>query len=230
MSTLSESSPTRTTSHPRVGLFDNVAGWFSGAVNGVVDVAKRAWGAIRTVWHIFGTLATLVGSAWDWMVNGVEWLGLQVGHLGEATYAALWHLFTSVIPEAAFWALRRAVGWAVKEAGKVEHWATGMLHTLTGWALHEIRSLWHWITHAVGSLYNDVRGVLHWIEHTANRVIDMVLRPAKLVKWILGSLVAPLVLFFIRSSAPVITMVLRGARQHMNEFAHTVEDVLHDLL
>lgn len=213
-----------------MSLFGTVAAWFSGAVNGVVDLAKRAWGAIHTVWHVFGTLAALVGQAWDWMVNGVEWLGSQAAEFAEAASAAVWHILTHVIPEAATWALRRAVGWVIKEAGRIFHWATGLFHTVISWATRELRKVWTWITGAVRVLTHDLRKAWNWITNTAMKAVDLVLHPERLVKWILGHLVTPLLLWMIRSSAPVLVYLLRGFRSHANDFMHTIEDILHDLI
>lgn len=213
-----------------MSIFSDVSGWFSGAVNGIGDLAKRAWGAIHTVFHVFGVLAELLSGAWDWMVNGAEWLGAQTAELAESASAAIWHILTRVIPEAATWALRRAVGWVEKEVGKLEHWAKGLFHTVISWALKELRRVWAWITGAVRLLTRDFATVWNWVINRARKAVELVLHPDKLALWLLGHLVVPLLLWMIRSSAPVLVWLLRGFRSHASDFMHTVEDILHELI
>lgn len=213
-----------------MSLFQDVSGWFSGAVNGVVDLAKRAWGAIHTVWHIFGYLAALLDSAWNWMVNGVEWLGEQTAQLAESTSAALWHIFTNVIPEAATWALRRAVGWVRAEVGKVEKWARGLFHTVISWATKRINGVWSWITKAIHVVTHDFAQAWDWIVNKGRKAVDLIEHPERLVLSFLGHLVLPLLLWMLKSSAPILVYLLRGFRSHATEFAHTVEDILHEFI
>lgn len=213
-----------------MSIFETVAGWFEGAVNGVADLAKRAWGAIHTVFHVFGRLAALLGEAWDWMVNGIEWLGSQTAELAESVSAAIWHILTHVIPEAAFWALRRAVGWVRKEAGRIEQWAKGLFHTVITWAARQLHHVWGWITGAIRVVTRDIREAWDWIINKGRRAVDLVMHPDRLVTWILGHLVLPLILWIVRSSAPILVWLLRGFRSHANDFLHTMEDILHALI
>lgn len=213
-----------------MSLFSDLSGWFSGAVNGVADLATRAWGAIRTVWHVFGQITLLVSGAWNWMVNGVGWLGDQIGGFCAAVYGAVRHILLEAIPEAAGWALKRAVGWARALAADVERWARGAVKALSSWALKEVRSIWSWITKAVGLLTRDVRKAWNWITQTGRRATELVLHPDRLAAWVLRALIVPLVKWVLTSSAPVLVWLLRGARNHGLQLAHVVEEILHDLV
>lgn len=209
-----------------MSIFSKVAGWFSGAVNSVVDLAKRVWGAIGTVWAFLVQAAHLLSSAWDWMVNGVTWFTSQVSDWAAAVYSTAWHTLTNVIPAAAEWAFRQATSWAGAALHTVEHYLLGLWHTLRTWAEREFHSLAHTAKGWVEAVVNWVTGPIRWVLTVGSHIANLVLHPRALAEWIVGSLIEPLVLWFLKSGANVVIWVLRLIMQDSSEVAHLLEEII----
>lgn len=209
-----------------MSIFSKVAHFFGGAINDVVSLAKRVFGAIGTVWAFLVSAATLVTEAWNWIVNGVTWFTSELSNWAAAVYTVAWHTLTNIIPKAAEWAFRQATSWAGSALHTVEHFLSGLIHTLRVWSERELRSLAHAAKGWVKSVIEWVTAPIRWIYNVAKHVVNLVLHPRALVEWFIGSLIEPLVMWFLRSGVNVVVWLMRLAVRESSEVAHLLEEML----
>lgn len=209
-----------------MSIFDKVAGYFTGAVSDVVEGAKDAWGAIKTVWAFLVSIYRIGDEAWNWVVNGIDWLTGNIEGWVSDVYNTFAHILTQVIPEAAQWALGHAIGWAQKLVDDVEKWVSTAFTNVKKWVEHGLHKLESYAKGLVDAVIKWVTGPIRWVIHNGEKIVNLLFHPERLAKWIVGALVVPLVQWILKSSLPVMTWLLRGFASEGSEFAHLIEDLL----
>lgn len=209
-----------------MSILDTIGGFFSGAVNGVIDLAKKAWNALHTVWNFLVRVGGILTGAWDWMVNGVTWLTSQVSNWAAAVYSNIWHILTNVIPGAAEWAVRKALSIAGAALAKVANWAKGAVANAVKWVKGELGKLAATAKSWVNAVIRYVTSPIRWIYNVAKHAVDLVLHPEALAKYLVKHLVVPLILFMLRSGGPVIAWFIKSFMAQGSELAHLLEDVI----
>lgn len=211
-------------------VFDSIASAFNTITSIPGDVVRTIWGAIKGVGDFFGHLNQLVDSAWNWMVNGVEWLGDRtVWALGSVFTTMSW-LVTRWVPMAAHWALGTAVAVAYGLAKQVEHFASSAVHALDRVLTGVIHDLSKWARAAVGFILRELGKAAGWISKATGYVFGILAHPDRLVQWFLAALIVPLIKWLIASSAPVIRWLLGEFVKFTPELAATIEDAISKLI
>lgn len=211
-------------------ILDDVAGVFNTITSIPGAVVRAIYHAIASVFGFFSRIGTVLDAAWDWMVNGFEWLGDRMVWAAGAAFNTISWVVTRWVPMAAHWALGKAVAYAIGAAKAVEHYAAGLVHDairfLTG-ALHTVES---WARGAFRLVTGELSKIVKWIAQAGKYVFGILSHPTRLVAWILPDLLVPLIKFVIQSSAPVIRWLI-GAFVHLApELATTLEDAIAKLL
>lgn len=216
-----------------MSIFDDIAGAFGKITSipgQVASAFRHVWDAVRLVWWFLKHTGKIVTDAWDWMVNGVQWFGGQIEGWAGHVYNTIAHLITDLIPNAILWVYRQTIGWAWRQIQRLGSLIWHLIKQTVNWAGHLIHSLIHWLDvqlkHFIGWASGPIRWVLKW----ANWIIHLLTHPENIVRWILGALVMPLVLFILRSSAPIFGWLFKAWAAHSREAATTIEDILHSLL
>lgn len=211
-------------------ILDTIAGVFNTVTSIPAAAVRAVWHAVKGVWDFFTHLSELLSGAWNWMVNGVEYLGDRAARLGEAAFNGLTWIAVHWVPQAVHWALGKAVAYAIGAVRKAEHWVAGLVADVVRQLLKIVRTVEGWARHAVSVLLRDIRRIGEWIIHATVLVFGILAHPARLVQWILAELLVPLIRYVASRSAPVWRWLL-GAMVHLApEFAHTIEDVLARIL
>jgi phage-related protein len=213
-----------------VGVLEAIGGFFSGAAEAVAGGAKAVWNAAKSVYLFASSVFDKVGGAWDWMVNGVAWLGDNLIGVAARTLHILEHLFGQVIPEAAAWAIRQAVHWASGAIHAAQHFLEGVVHTLGHFILGVVHTLEHWARDAVRAVWHTLSQAWNFIETVGKRVAAIVLHPERLVAWILPALIEPLLRFLISVSAAIVVWFVRLTVSLLPRIARTLEDALAKLI
>jgi hypothetical protein len=213
-----------------VFILKALGAFFGGGVKLVEDLAEKTWGAVRSVFLFASGIFGAVGEAWDWMVNGLDWLGEQLISALTASWHLLEWLTLHAIPEA----LRWAVGLAEHEAAVALHLAREAFDATLGaavkWARHELDALTSWVTSEARRIWATLSTAWNWIETTGKKVGELWLHPERLADWLVASLVIPLLKFLISTAGAVIVWLFKRAATLMPELASTIEDALHDLI
>jgi phage-related protein len=216
-----------------MGVFDKIAGVFEGIFETVthpVQAFEWLWNGVKWIWWFLSTVASLVTSAWDWMVNGVQWFTDEVSHWAGEAFEALRHIIVDVIPNALGW-LGRTLWNAVTHAFlKAWRFVESTASHIYGWAARELGKLAHTIKVAVSEAIKWVENAVHFVAHWGGWILHLLTHPDNIVKWILGALIDPLVMWILRSGSNVIVWALRKAASEGSEVAHLVESVLADML
>lgn len=216
-----------------MSIFDKIAGVFEGifeVVTHPVQAFEYLWGAVKWIWWFLTTVASLVDGAWNWMVNGVDWFTGEVSKWAGEAFEAIRHVIVDVIPSALEWLGRTMYGlaksWFLKVWGFVESTATHIY----GWAVKELGKLAHAIRVKAEEVLHWVEGAVHFVEHWGSWILHLLTHPDNLAKWILGSLIGPLVLWLLKSSAPILVWLLRQAAHKDSQLVHLFEDVIAGML
>lgn len=209
-----------------MSIFDDIGHFFSGAISTVGDLASKVWHAIAGVWAFLVRVAGLVTGAWDWMVNGVTWFTSQIGDWASWVYNTIWHILTKTIPDAATWAIRQATKWAANAVHNLRRFLEGVVKNIVKWITGEIHKLARTAKHWVSDVIKWVTGPIRWVLNVGKHVANLVLHPKALAEWIVGALIVPLIMWFLRSSAPVVAWLIKSIVQRDSELAHLIEDVL----
>lgn len=209
-----------------MSIFKSVSGFFTGAISSVIDAAKDAWGAIKTVWAFLVQVAHLVDEAWNWVVNGVKWFGENIQGWAALVYNGFRHVLFTVIPNAIQWAISEAVRYTVKAVDDLTSWVKGRFTEVLRWAGNELRKLSNLLKGLLGNVISWVKGPIEWVLKTGRKIESLVLHPEVLVKWILGSLVVPLIKWLLTSSLPVLVWLAKSLLAREREVASLLEEFL----
>ena len=197
-----------------------------GAFASILDLARKVWQSINTIWAFLVQIGTILTGAWDWMVNGVSWFTEQVSDWAASVYTTTWHTLTSVIPKAAEWAFRQATSWAGTALHTAERFLSGLIHSLRQWSERELAGLTHTVRGWFTSILRFVTGPVEWVLHTGRHIANLVLNPQALAEWVVGSLIEPLVTWFLRSGSHVLIWLLRKVIHESSEVAHMLEELI----
>lgn len=208
--------------------------WISGAFGTITsipgDVVSTIWRAIKGVGDFFGHLNQLVDAAWDWMVNGVEWLGSRAAWAAGAAFNTISWLVTRWVPMAAHWALGKAVAYAIGAVRQLEKWASTLVGDAVRFLRGLIRTVEAWARSAFRFVTGELGKVLKWIAQAGRYVFGILAHPARLVAWIIPDLMVPLLKFLVTRSAPIIRWLI-GAFVHLApELATTLEQAIAKLV
>lgn len=213
-----------------MSIFSKIAAPFVSIWHTVEGAAVDVWHAVSTVWAFLVSAGRTLGEAWTWVVNGVQWFTGQVEGWAAEVFNGISHVLFSVIPNAIKWAITEATAWAGRAVRAVSGWAKGavanVIHFFTG-VWHKVEALARGL---VSTVIKWVKGPVEWVIKEGTKIANLVLHPEALVKWILGSLIVPLILWLIRSSLPVLTWLFRSFMQREGEVATLLEDFIAKVL
>lgn len=201
-----------------------------GAGGDVIDLGKRVWHAIDGVYTFLRNILFRVGDAWSDFHKAVNAVDRAIDHWLTAGYDALKWTLTKAVPGAADWALRKAETAATAATKKVYKWGTAEINKARHWAGNEIKSVEKWATRELKNVEHKIAAPIKWIRKEGAQIAGLVLHPDKMAKWIVHALLAPLMHLILTGSKDILIDLIRGARAHETEVAHTMEDVLHKLL
>lgn len=213
-----------------LSIFGDVSKWFSGAVSTVEGAAKQAWGAIQTVWSFLVSIGKLAYDAWEWMVNGVEWLGKTLDDYAGAVYDAIGHVLFTVIPHAVEYAVKEAIAWAGRAIRDVSTWVKHAVSNTVKWAEGEFNKLEHLITSKVAAVIRWVTGPINWVLKEGKRIGELVLNPTALAEYLVGHIALPLVKWFIHNSPPLVLLIVRAIDKSGPEIASAIEDLVEKVI
>ena len=209
-----------------MSVLGDVGKFFTGIGRDIAAVASAAWNGLKAAWSFLRHVGGILNGAWDWMVNGVTWFSSQISDWAAAVFTLAWHTLTNVIPGAVTWIFRQATKWAATAINAVEGVLRGLIKNVITWAGRELNKLANTARGWFTGLVKFVTGPINWVLKTGTKIASLVLHPEALVKWILGALIVPLILWVLRSSANVIVWLVRSMVQRDSEIAHVIEDVL----
>lgn len=212
------------------GLWDDVTGFFGGLISDVGHVVTAVQRAVRQVIDWFGRLGQLADSAWDWMVNGVEWLGDRAVAVGAGVlHLATW-LIERWVPMAAHWALGKAAALALGLYHTVSRWVTGLVNTVIRWVRGLVAELWSFIRGFWRTAWAAITKAANWIARATFYVFGLVAHPDRLAAWIAAHIIEPVVRWLVNAGQGVIRWLVRQTVSLLWDFAHVIERALAGLI
>lgn len=213
-----------------LSIFDSVAGWFIKAVNTAGDVLKQVWGAVQTVWEFLVKVSNGEWNAWDWLVNGTEWLGKNIEDWAGSVYGAIGHVLFSVIPEAVKWAYDNTIRWAAREIAKGINSLLNDLGKLRTWAIGELHKLENTAKSWVNDIIHFVTGPINWILHTAVHWVNLLMHPELLAKYLIEHIALPLIVWLIKHTPPLWVLIFKSLDALAPDILAALEDIIEKVL
>lgn len=209
-----------------MSIIGDITKIFTGPVEDVVSLANKTWEAIKGIWYAITHPSEMLDAAWNWMVNGTDWIVYQVAVFASHAETAVLHVLLTTIP--------KAIGWAISETWKLAKWEIeraynelryvvrigtnfllSLIYKVAKDAEGVVRDVVRWVTHAV-----------EWVDKFGAQVWNLLSHPERLVKWIMGSLVGPFVIELARLSVPVLAFLFKSWTRNSSELAHVAEDLI----
>lgn len=213
-----------------MSIFSDAWGILKGAGQSVADLAARVYHAIAGAVHFILHLTDLVAGAWDWMIAGADALGAHLIGWADQAYHTIRWLLIQALPDAARWALSKAVGWAKAAVLVVDKAWRATVGKVARAIRSEIAKVVSWARGIVAKILRTLSGVYRWVMAAGRQIEGLVLHPDRLVTWIMPALVLPLVKWLVRKSAPIIVYLVKASQSVMSEVAHSIEDALAKIL
>ena len=214
----------------RAGLWGDITGFFGGVVSDVTHAIRAVLQAVRSVVNWFGRLGQLADSAWDWMVNGVEWLGDRAARIGESLFNLGKWLIERWVPMAVHWALGQAASLALGLYHTVRNWVTGLVNSVIRWVHGLINTVWSFIRGFWRTVWAAVTKAANWIARATFYVFDLVAHPDRLATWLAGHIVEPVIRWLVNAGEGVLRWIVKQTVSLLGDFAHVLERVFAGLI
>jgi hypothetical protein len=168
--------------------------------------------------------------AWDWMVHGATWISDKLLDLAAGTSFAVHHITHASIPNSIRWLDGRTHTWVRGDLAKVYGWAGSVFRQVFG----ELHVIQRWIaTHgkqAANWIATDGLFLWRWVRGFGVGLFNLVMNPSRLVTWILGALLKPLIRALLFIAPALLVWVVKLFAGSMPLIAHNLEDGFHDLI
>ncbi len=214
----------------RADIFDTISGWFNTITSIPGDVVRKIYGAVKGVFDFFSHVGQILDGAWDWMVNGFEWLGDRAAWLAGATFNTARWLLATWIPDAVNWAVGTVGRYALGLVDDLRKWVTARFDDVVRFFRGLIHDVEQWARRTFERIWEEIRKAADWIAKATTLVFGILAHPGRLVDWIIGSLVVPLIKWLIESAAPVIAWLARSIIQLAPTILNTIEHAIADIL
>lgn len=207
-------------------IFSDVADFFTGGIKSVKDVVSKVWGAVKHILNWATAIFRNVGSAWADLHFAFRTLISGLEHLAEGSYAAIRWLTQTLVPKWARKAVSDAIDWATRNIKTVAKNAETLATKVKTWAVGRINDVLDYARKAVRSLRAAINTAADWIAKRGKWVWDTVHSPAKLVTWILPSLITPLIRYLESHLEALSLSIARWIFSNIGKLAPMIERVV----
>lgn len=216
-----------------MSIIDDIGGAVGSVIGAAEDVGKfagKVWHAFKLVWWLLTHVAVLLENAWDWVVHGVEWFGLQAEQLASHTFGTFWNLIMHTLPGLVAWTYNHSIGWAYKEILLAVHAIHKFIDDVIKWAGKAFNDVRRTIVHWVREITHWAAGAVRWVTHFGDTVWRLISHPGQLANILADHIVWPVVRWLLRSGANIVVYLLKQAIHSGSGVEHLIEDILHDML
>lgn len=218
--------PHRLRRRSSVSLLGDVGRFLSAPVRGVRELAENLWRALRSLWLKVADLARHLADAFAYAWRLARQLARKIGSVARRVWAILRRLVTETIPNAARWALRKAVSFAKRASLVAQRFARTIVAKVVRWIVRRINTVVDFFTKRVRGIWRTLSSAWRWIVRTGRRLADIVLHPKRLVRWILGDLVGPLLRFLVDRAEGIGEWLFRLWLRNVLRFVGIAERVV----
>jgi phage-related protein len=209
-----------------MGLLEAVGSLISGAAGDIKGLINGVWQGVKSVYSFIVTITDLVGDAWDWMVNGLSWLGTNILDWAGVVYNLIRWIIVHGLPDAAAYVYTKAVLWAKAAVKDVERALTGLVHTVEHALSSVISDLKRYTIDAVRDVWRTLTDAWNWIEKTGKAAVNLVEHPALLVEHIIAGASEALLKWLLSQLVRLTVWVWKTTISLLGDIAPIVEDAL----
>lgn len=213
-----------------LSVFSDVAGFLTGKFKDLSELAGKVWGAIKHTLTFVTGIFRNVGAAWSDLHFAFRTLISGIEHVAEGTYSAIRWLAGTAVPKWTRAAIKDAIDWATRNIKSVANRAIKLVGQAKEWALGKVNAVLAFARAGLSNLRKLINTASHWIKDVGHRLWDIVFHPAKLVTWILPSLVTPLFRWIFDHLEAVSTLILRWGFSNIGKIAPVLERAITKVL
>lgn len=213
-----------------MGILEAIGGLVSEAAGDALSGVKALWQGIKSVFGFAGSIFSLVGGAWTWMVNGIQWIGTNLLGWAAVVFNLLKWLIDHALPEAVAWVYRHTIEWALVELAKLWHKVEHAVKAAVRWAEGELHRIEHSIEADVKSIWRTLSAAWHWVEHTGQTIAHYIEHPETLAQLLWNHLTWPLLKWVAQRAVALLVHFARLAVQNLGVLGPIFEDALDKLL
>lgn len=211
-------------------IFSDVAGFLSSPFKTVKQLSGKVWASIKHVIVWAKAVFRNVGAAWGDLHSAFRTLISGLESLAEGTYSAIRNLTNTLVPKWVRKAVSDSIDWAERNIKNVAAAAKKLAGQVKTWAVGEFNTVRHLISTGVAAVRKIAQTAITFIKEKGNWLWDTVRHPAKLVTWILPSLVTPLLRYIRDHLEAVSTLILRWAFSNPGKWIGLLERALSKVL
>lgn len=204
-------------------IFSDIAGTLTGGFKHLKDLAGAVWKALKKLTSFVTTIFSHVGGAWwdlhrafDVLISGLE-------HLANGSYDISKWLINSLVPKWAKHAISTAINYAVTNIKSLANSALKLAKDAKTWASNAIKTVEKTLTKALNVVRTSVNSATHWISHTGRDLFALVMHPARLVAWIVPSLVTPLMRWILAHLEALAASIIKTFFANIGKYAADIE-------
>lgn len=211
-------------------IFSDIAGFFTGGVKTLKDVVSKMWSAFKHLLNWATGIFRNVGAAWGDLHYAFRTLISGLEHLAEGSYAAIRWLSGTLVPKWARRAITDAISWATRNIKTVAKRAETLANQVKSWAVGRLNTVLNYAKKGINVITKAVNKVADFVRNRGNWLWDTVRHPAKLVTWILPSLVTPLFRYVEQHLEGLSLSVMRWAFSNIGKLALEIERAVAKIL
>lgn len=214
----------------RASIFSDVAGFFTGSYKSLKDLAGKVYGALKHAVSWVTGIFRNVGTAWGELHSAFTVLISGLEHVANGAYSSIKWLTNNLIPKFARKAVTDAVNWAVRNIKTLADKAIKLAGQVKSWANRRINDVLDFARKGINAVKKALNSVLDWVKKRGNWIWDTVHHPAKLVTWILPSLVTPFLRWLMGHVESVALLIGRWLLSNIGKVAVELERAIAKLL
>jgi hypothetical protein len=213
-----------------VGILEAVGSLFTKAAGAVTGVAEAAWSGVKALYTFATSIFDKVSDGWNWMVNGLGWIGSNLLGWAAVVYNLLKWAVEKGIPGAAEWAYNHSVVWATNELKKARKWAEHTIAAVRKWLEGLWSDLKRYTIGAIKDVWDTLAQAWNWIEKSGKAAVSLIEHPEHLAEILVEHIAWPLLLWLTRRSATFMLWLGRTLIANTAELASILEDALDKII
>lgn len=210
-----------------IPVISDIGHIFSNPIKTVKAVVDAVWKALKRAVTWASGIFNRVGDAWFWLHDAFNDAIQAWEDFAAAAYGTFKWLGNTLVPKWARKAVQDAIKWAVDNIKALANKALKLAGHALNWAKTAIKDVRSWVRKQLSAIRRDVSKLISWVKKTGNRIADLVLHPKRMVRWILGDLVEPVLRWILSHLAAVATLIGRWIFSNIGLFARELETAIH---
>jgi phage-related protein len=213
-----------------MGVFNAIGSFFTGAWNTVTGAVHSVYEGVKAIYTYVISIINNVGEAWKTFSSDVSNLAGALSQFAGTIANTIGHIVTSTIPKALGGALTGAERLIGGAAGKLLKLAESGAKALIADAVKIINTAISDVKAELSGIAGQVSKAVSWVENVGATVAGWIADPSKLVTFIEGDLVLPVLKWLLGAGEAAAEQVGKWLLANATSILHELEQILADII